>query len=185
MSSWALRAVLLALVAFLFLPVFRKGRGNPHDGAAAFLRYTSGKVLVKAVGDVARVGVSQINDGMSIDDVIKMTIPGAQYTFTDQRGVGASMENGDILQFTRLADDNYRITLRIMTTPERMLFEIPLDPDRMGYDDWLSLPGIGPKLAETIVRDRQKNGNFGSLAMISRVPGVGAGRIEALVKYFK
>jgi competence protein ComEA len=181
----ALRAALLALVASLFLPLFWKGRGTPNNhGSAAFLRYTSGKVLVRVSGDVAHNGIRQIVDGMRVNDVIKMTIPEGRYAYTGQGVAGEEMRNGDILRFLRITDDYYRISLLRMAAAERILFGIPLDPDQMGYEDWQSLPGIGPKLAELIVLDRQDNGRFGSLAAVNRVPGVGPGKIESIRKFF-
>nr|WP_283775430.1 helix-hairpin-helix domain-containing protein [Desulfuromonas sp. CSMB_57] len=54
----------------------------------------------------------------------------------------------------------------------------------MTLRDWEALPGIGPKLAERIEEDRQKNGDFGVWSEVQRVKGIGPRRIEALEKYF-
>jgi competence protein ComEA len=51
-------------------------------------------------------------------------------------------------------------------------------------DDWQALPGIGPKLAERIEVDRQKNGEFASLEDLKRVSGIGKKRIEAWRIFF-
>jgi len=71
-----------------------------------------------------------------------------------------------------------------MSAEARMLLGIPLHPERMSRDDWQALPGIGEKLAEAIERDRQKNGDFGSLAALRRVKGGGPGRLKSWEKYF-
>ena len=42
------------------------------------------------------------------------------------------------------------------------------------------LPKIGPRLAKTIVADRQAHGPFGSLDGLDRVAGVGAGLLKAI-----
>ena len=40
------------------------------------------------------------------------------------------------------------------------------------------LPGVGPRLAERIVQDRERHGAFGGVQGLDRVPGVGAAVIE-------
>jgi competence ComEA-like helix-hairpin-helix protein len=42
------------------------------------------------------------------------------------------------------------------------------------------LPKVGPRLARTIVADREARGPFGSLTGLDRVPGVGAGLLKAI-----
>lgn len=42
------------------------------------------------------------------------------------------------------------------------------------------LPRIGPRLARTIVADRQERGPFGGLSGLDRVPGVGPGLLKVL-----
>jgi competence ComEA-like helix-hairpin-helix protein len=44
-----------------------------------------------------------------------------------------------------------------------------------------SLPGIGPKLATEIVRDREENGAFSSPEDLSRVPGISSNLVEKLL----
>jgi competence protein ComEA len=43
-----------------------------------------------------------------------------------------------------------------------------------------ALPGIGPRLAEEIVRDRERNGSFESVEDLTRVPGVSEGTVAKL-----
>src|SRR2546423_12502670 len=42
------------------------------------------------------------------------------------------------------------------------------------------LPRVGPRLAKTIIADREANGAFGSLAGLDRVPGIGPGLLKVL-----
>lgn len=48
-----------------------------------------------------------------------------------------------------------------------------LDPNRVGPTDLIRLPGIGPSLADAIVRHRETNGGFHGPEDLLDVPGIG------------
>ena len=47
------------------------------------------------------------------------------------------------------------------------------------------LPRVGPRLAKTIVADRQERGAFGALSGLDRVPGVGPGLLKVLAPHVR
>lgn len=57
-----------------------------------------------------------------------------------------------------------------------------IDPNRADPVDLDRLPGIGPGLAEAIVRTRAE-GAFGTMADLRRVPGIGARTLEKLAPH--
>jgi len=69
---------------------------------------------------------------------------------------------------------------RVPAGEAALLMGIPIDLDTASEAELRALPGIGPGLARTIVRDREERGGFGSLDGISRVKGFGPGRVRAL-----
>ena len=46
-----------------------------------------------------------------------------------------------------------------------------------------SLPGIGQILADRIVDDREAHGPFSSVEDVTRVPGIGKGKLEQMAPY--
>ena len=57
--------------------------------------------------------------------------------------------------------------------------------DSAAAEDITRLPRIGPRLAKTIVADRQERGPFGGLPGLDRVPGVGPGLLKVLAPYVR
>lgn len=55
-----------------------------------------------------------------------------------------------------------------------------IDINRARISELEALPGIGPKLAASIVQFREKNGSFKSPVDLMSVPGIGQKRYEAL-----
>ena len=49
-----------------------------------------------------------------------------------------------------------------------------------GEETLMLLPGLGDVLSQAVVRDREENGPFASVDELARVPGISAGRVEAL-----
>jgi len=65
----------------------------------------------------------------------------------------------------------------------RKTVEFPIDVNTASEKDLMALPGIGETKARLIVEYREKNGPFGSLADLERVPGIGKKTVEMLAPY--
>ena len=68
------------------------------------------------------------------------------------------------------------VSVEAMATPEPG----PLDINSAAAEELSALPGIGVELAERIVEYRAVNGEFQSVEDLDGVPGIGAGKIEAI-----
>lgn len=122
--------------------------------------------------------VHQLNDGLTLLDVIKLTALGSGDLSSPAEGYFAPAING-AHYVVRKKDQKIEIVQRgWMSASKRIAMGIALHPDRMSSSDWVALPGIGPKLADRINSDRQKNGDFGSLIAMRRVKGIGPKSIE-------
>jgi competence protein ComEA len=94
------------------------------------------------------------------------------------------LASGDVVTLTLTDGQAAVFSKDRMNVKELMLLGIPLDPDRLQAADWACLPGLGPALSQRIVADRHKNGAFGSVEALSRVPGIGPGKLAAIRRYF-
>lgn len=178
-----LGVIILAVTVVLSLVL--KSRSVPQGEQAAFLRYTTGFVLVKIAGVREQDGIYRFSDGVTLDDVKKMTSARAPLQCAPQQSGALRLKNGDVVAFRNQSGNCSEIIVKNMTVTESMLLGIPLDPDALSAGDWEALPGIGPALAVAIARDRQKYGEFGDLEGVLRVPGIGYGKLRGLRKFFK
>ncbi|HET6421302.1 MAG TPA: helix-hairpin-helix domain-containing protein [Geobacteraceae bacterium] len=94
------------------------------------------------------------------------------------------LHDGDVLELRSADEQHVDITIKKMRAKEMIVLGIPLNPNRLGVDDWDCLPGIGPALASRIVQDRQNNGDFKSVKDLQRVPGIGEKKYRQLAAYF-
>ncbi len=72
------------------------------------------------------------------------------------------------------------VNIEKMAGGKRLLFGMPLQINSESAEDLVALPGIGPKKAETIVRDRKERGPFKSPDDLVRVRGIGEKTLERL-----
>jgi len=180
------RLVLLILSALLVTALIYSGRDADQKGVpAAFVHYSSAWNIVRLKGSVPNPGVYRFPDKTKLKHVIIMTAPFMAGKITNRALLETSILNGDIIDVVSKDKQHAEITIGKMKAKEKMLLGIPLDPDQMDFADWDSLPGIGPGLAQSIMENRQNNGDFVSVEALQRVPGMGEKKLNALKKYFK
>ena len=63
--------------------------------------------------------------------------------------------------------------------------DFQVDINSAGWAELLQLPGIGPKLAEEILKNRQEQGPFRSLSDLDRVMGIGPQKLAELRPYLR
>ncbi len=150
----------------------------------AFMHRPGSSVSLRITGAVPKPGVYQFPEGMTMGDVMKMTLPQSGVIQLEDPVHLRKMKTGDIVTVRLAVNEHAEISVGSMTARERMLLGIPLNPDLMDCADWDALPGIGPELAKSIIAERHKNGGFGNVEHLERVPGLGSKRIESIRRYF-
>jgi len=158
---------------------FLQGEGPP----AFFLEKRLGVAVLLGEG-FPRPGVHQFYDAVTPMGVMEMTglVLGAE--FEPDPGLARPLCDGEALDVVFLEGQVAEIKRFWMPAPQRLALGIPLHPDRMSREDWESLPGIGPRLAQAIEDERQRNGDFGSLEGVQRVKGIGEKRIAGWQNFF-
>jgi len=181
------RRFILFLVACLAAAsLMSKGRiAIPVNGNTPFLPSSSVGIKVRLEGAVRSPGVYAFAQGTDLTSVIKLTGMALGPNEAAPPSLSSPLSSGTALEIPDKITELSEIRVKTMRARERMILGIPLDPDQMDCDDWCSVPGIGPVLAERIIRNRQIYGDFHTAGALERVPGIGARKINRLLKYFK
>jgi competence protein ComEA len=179
------RLILFLAATLASAPLFIKGRAAvPQNGGAPFLPLSTAGLKVRLGGAVRSPGVYAFAPGTDLARVIKLTSIDPSAASGALPHLCASLTTGTSLEIPFSTSERAEITLQKMHARERLLLGIPLDPDQMDRDDWCSVPGIGPALAERIVRNRQIYGEFHTAESLKRVPGIGDKKLSRIKKYF-
>ncbi len=174
----------LALLATLL--VFMKGRGLSPSKAAtmAFSYENPNSIRIKVAGVHGKSGIYYFPEGVKLEGVINMALSGVPANKAVMREPGRRMRDGESVSFYSGGGKYTEISVEMMPVAELILLGIPLDPNAMLAPDWEVLPGIGPKLAQRIVLDRQQNGAFSSLEDLERVTGIGPKTVDRIKNFF-
>jgi competence protein ComEA len=183
-SSTARPPLLLVLLIVAFVTSLLWRELSTSEALPLSVAQDAPGVVVELSGIRGESGVRQLSDGSTIEDVIRLTgLPVAE-ALRRTPVLLAPLVSGEDIQLSELKGEIRSLKRSWMPASHRMALAIPLHPDRMGLNDWPSLPGIGEVLAARIEADRQKNGDFGTLDGVRRVKGIGRKRIERWRKFF-
>jgi competence protein ComEA len=130
-------------------------------------------------------GVHQFSDDVTVQVVIKMTGLSVRSALSENPYLTRSLTDGEALNIVVSDGEVVEMSRFWMPAAQRIALDIPLHPDRMSLDDWEALAGIGPRMAQAIEEDRQRNGDFGSLAGLERVKGIGPKRLAGWKRFFQ
>ena len=101
--------------------------------------------------------------------------------------IGLAVLTSGFLAFTDLPEsvaalshDAIRLEEVVVLIP-RFVESAPIDVNRATLDDLISLPGIGPALAQRIIDYRSEHGPFQSVDELERVSGIGPLTIQGFI----
>jgi len=156
----------------------------PQDSPAFSVEAPAGVRILLGEG-FPNPGVHQFSDGITVNDVMELTgVARAHSAAETNADATGALIDGMALSIAPGAGLHGEIEQAWMPARQRLALGIPLHPDRMSRADWVTLPGIGEKLAAEIEQDRQKYGDFGRFEALERVKGIGPAKLKALRPLF-
>jgi competence protein ComEA len=173
-------AAVFAAIALLLGREFLPLRDPPALAVAA-----PGGIRVTLGEGFPSPGIRHFSDELTLQDVMVLTGHGEAPALSALAGnPGTEVVDGMTLAIVANPAGERHLQVGWMPAKQRVALGIPLHPDRMSHDDWVTLPGIGEQLASRIEVDRQKYGDFGHLDALERVKGIGPAKLRALRPYF-
>jgi competence protein ComEA len=172
--------ILLVLTGIHYGRSVHSGREEPP----AFFHVAENRNWVALGSGFPRPGVHQFIDGQTPRGVIEMAFTGNDLPPAFDERLDRPLISGEMLELVLKETEIVEVFRKWMPASQRIVLGIPLHPENLIGEDWMALPGIGPKLAERIEEYRQKNGDFSSLEDLKGVSGIGEKRILAWREFF-
>jgi competence protein ComEA len=183
-------AAVLLLVAVVGVRALRDdgrpGAARPAPAAAAPVRLEErdeggGEVVVHVAGAVRRPGVYRLRAGARVDDAVRRAggaLRGADLTAVN---LAARAEDGrQVVVPLRAPAATGAAAGGAATGGPAAGPAVPLNLNQATAEQLDALDGIGPGLAAKILAFREQHGGFAAVDELDQVPGIGAGRLQAL-----
>jgi competence protein ComEA len=176
----------LLVLALLSITLFRYGRVVAFfdKEPPAFDVNRPGCVTLFLGEGFRNPGYHHFFDGAMVSDVIQMAVTERVVRVPVSVDEGRPLCTGEGLEILSSKAQEFVLSRFFVHAGQRITLGIPLRVDTMKTNDWQALPGIGPCLAERIVKNRQKNGEFADLEDLQRVRGIGPATIRRLKMFF-
>jgi competence protein ComEA len=124
-------------------------------------------VSVVVVGEVNRPGKYLLDVSSTVAEAID--------------AAGGAIRSADLSRLNLPAPLIHNSVLRVPS--KHYGFEPVISINRSTVRELILIPGIGPKLAERIVRDRVEKGLFDDEADLLRVPGIGSKKLALIMEH--
>lgn len=180
------RIIVVVVALVVTIPSILKSRPSVHyPTPPAFSVCPSSVAVVMVQGDVRHPGIYVVGANAMADCVMALAEPVRSPEGWEPEGIGKlPLINGSVIHVTKKQNNSAIITVRSIPTAQRMILGIPLDIHNMGTGDFDRLPGIGPVLADRIVKYRQINGGKLRPVDLLSISGIGEKKYSVLKKYF-
>ena len=182
MNRQRLVMVIVTAVASIFLLLSGRRSGDV-SGPAARAVSDEPAGWVRISGDVRSPGAYPVSANNMTNDVIALANPACA---VDQAGKRVYAVSGAHFRVVCPGDGGQAVIISgTMSGPERLALNIPIDLNQATAGDLESIPGIGPVMAQRILRYRQNNGDFGRLEELLMVEGIGEKKLQRLRNYLQ
>lgn len=133
-------------------------------------------LMIYVCGAVKNPGVYQLEEGLRITDAIEKAgggLPGAQL---ETLNLAAKLTDGQKVYLPKAGENavNQGLNGQINNEVEK------ININQADIKQLEELPGIGPVIAERIVKYREKNGLFSKIEELNNVEGIGPKKFESL-----
>lgn len=169
----ALAAVAIVALAVSALYIFKPNHAEALPTTTPVI-IKPAMLIVDVAGEVTRPGVYELAPNARVIDAVKAA------------GGAKSSADLSLINLARVVKDGEQIYIEKRVSGQRSFsrsnsrntFPSIININRASAKELESLPGIGPVLASRIVQYRTTNGSFLSVDDLSKVPGIGASKLE-------
>jgi competence protein ComEA len=192
-QQWVLFIIALLLLSSLY---FRFSYQSPPSSSEEFVE----EIAVEVSGEVHHPGIYLFRKPPTLKEAIERAgglIETAQF---DTSSPSKILETGTLLvvmkepsqiqgplhkeEHKRITHGETKISIRRMAANKLLVFSIPVDLNRVSFEDLCLIPGIGEALAREMIAYRNRRKGFRSVEELKNVRGIGEKKYQSFKTVF-
>jgi len=180
------RVALMLVAAGMVLVIFITGRHWGERSSVTAFRVTSPPVgWLQITGSVRHHGIYSLSDIKMTNDVIQMAVPLCAIKLDQASLESVLKKQGAVRLDIACPAGRTRglTTIEPLSGHQRLVLLGTLSVNSSTVDELCLVPGIGPVMAQRIVRHRQNNGDFRRFEDLLQIEGIAEKKL-ALLKAF-
>lgn len=142
------------------------------------------EIIVEVSGEVRSPGIYFFQNPPTLREAIEKAGGLKETAKFDSTSSTEVLETGALLNITQKSSREIEVKMERMAPNKLLTFSIPLDLNRVSFNDLCLIPGIGESLAHEIVDYRKIRGGFRSVEELKNVKGIGEKKWKALKTFF-
>jgi competence protein ComEA len=142
------------------------------------------EIVIEARGEVRNPGVYIFQHSPTLKEAIEKAGGLKEPGLFDKDSFSESLKTGALLNVRKESQQEVRIKIETMEAHKLLVFNIPLDLNRVSAEDLCLLPDIGESLAREIIAYRERRKGFRSVEELKNVKGIGEKKYQSLKIFF-
>ncbi len=183
-QQWIVLFLSLSLALFFFLTNPRRVMNSavklPAQNAST---QESQEILVEVDGSIEHRGIYRARAGMTVEEILQKAGGTRPTLEMDADELLRELEQSCRLNILATGGGKGKVLTEPMAAEKKKVLSIPININSATLGDLDTLPGIGPKTAQSIITYREKNGSFKSEQELLNVPGIGRKKLAVLLPH--
>jgi len=172
--------VLFVLALFLVGILYFKFYYSPSAPSEEITK----EIAVEVLGEIRRPGVYIFQHSPTLREAIEKAGGLKEPGLFDKDSFSESLKTGTLLNVRKESLQEVRIKIETMEAHKLLVFNIPLDLNRVSMEDLCLLPEIGESLAREIITYRERRRGFKSVEELKNVKNIGEKKYESFKTFF-
>ena len=186
-QQWVILFLSLSLSCFFFLsspyPPLSQGRGLVGAGVSPSPKPLQSEFRVEVDGSVKHRGIYSIEVGTPLLDVLEKAGGLNEKLTLSPENLLIQLGESCRLNIVTAGDGKARVLVEPLAPQKQKVLSLPIHLNTATVEELDTLPGIGPKIAQTVIEHRQKYGKFTSPQELLQVPGIGPKKLAAILPH--
>lgn len=154
-----------------------------HHPSPPLQETASKEFVVEVVGEVRKPGVYLFQHSPTLKEAIDKAGGLKKPAVFEADSFSGPLATGTLIKIRRDSQQEVRIEIGSMEANKLLIFNIPLDLNRVSLEDLCLLPGIGESLAREIIAYRERRKGFRSVEELKHVKGIGEKKYRSMKTY--